>query len=54
VSHALVPVALVWMPGALIGNAIGTTFGGRLPDRGFRYLAFALAGIAGAVTALTA
>jgi len=54
VPHALVPTALVWMPGALLGNAIGTSFGGRLPDRLFLYFAFALAGIAGAVTVLTA
>jgi uncharacterized membrane protein YfcA len=54
VPHALAPIALVWMPGALLGNAIGTTLGGRLNDRHFLYLAFALAGIAGAVTALTA
>jgi len=54
VGHALVPVALVWMPGALLGNAIGTALGGRLPDRLFLYLAFALAGIAGTITAVTA
>ena len=54
VPHALVPTALVWMPGALVGNAIGTALGGRLRDIHFLYLAFALAGIAGAVTALTA
>jgi uncharacterized membrane protein YfcA len=54
VGHALVPTALVWMPGALIGNAIGTALGGRLPVRLFLAIAFALAGIAGAVTALTA
>ena len=54
VGHALIPTALVWMPGALLGNAIGTALGGRLPDRHFLYIAFALAGIAGAVTAITA
>lgn len=54
VPHALVPTALVWMPGALLGNALGTTLGGRLPDRHFLYLAFIVAGVAGAVTALTA
>lgn len=54
VGHALVPIALVWMPGALIGNALGTSFGGRLPDRLFLFLAFVLAGIAGTITAVTA
>jgi uncharacterized protein len=54
VGHALVPTALVWMPGALLGNAIGTALGGRLPVRLFLSCAFALAGIAGAITALTA
>lgn len=54
VGHALVPTALVWLPGALLGNAIGTSFGGRLPDRLFLYLAFVLAGIAGAITTVTA
>jgi uncharacterized membrane protein YfcA len=54
IGHALIPTALVWVPGALLGNAIGTALGGRLPDRHFLSLAFALAGIAGAVTALTA
>jgi hypothetical protein len=54
IGHALVPTALVWMPGALLGNTIGTALGGRLPDRHFLYIAFALAGIAGAITALTA
>jgi uncharacterized protein len=54
VGHALVPTALVWMPGALVGNAIGTALGGRLPVRLFLSFAFALAGIAGAITALTA
>jgi uncharacterized membrane protein YfcA len=54
VRHALVPTAVVWIPAALLGNALGTALGGRLPDRLFRYLAFLLAGVAGAVTALTA
>lgn len=54
VPHALVPTALVWLPGAFLGNALGTFLGGRLPDNLFRYLAFALAGLAGAVTALSA
>jgi uncharacterized protein len=54
VGHALVPTALVWIPGALLGNAIGTALGGRLPVRLFLSFAFALAGIAGAITALTA
>lgn len=54
VPRALIPTALVWMPGALLGNALGTAFGGRLPDRVFLVLAFVLAAIAGGVTALTA
>ena len=54
VGQALAPVALVWMPGALLGNALGTTVGGRVPHRVFLAVAFILAGLAGAVTTLTA
>ncbi len=54
VPRALIPTALIWIPGALLGNALGTTLGGRLPDRFFLYLAFALAAIAGCITTLTA
>ena len=54
VPQALVPTALVWLPGALLGNALGTALGGRLSDRLFLSLAFVLAAVAGCITALTA
>ena len=43
-----------WLPGVLVANAVGTTFGLRLPARAFHRLALAVAFVAGIVTALTA
>ncbi len=54
VREALIPTALLWLPGALLGNFIGATLSTRLPDAIFRYLTLAVALVSGAVTALTA
>ncbi|HET8628016.1 MAG TPA: sulfite exporter TauE/SafE family protein [Thermomicrobiales bacterium] len=54
VAPALYPAALLWLPGALLGNYAGVALGARLPQRAFRYLALAIACAAGVVTALTA
>ena len=53
VPHALFPAACLWLPGALLGNFAGATFGTRLPEEGFRRLTLLIAFIAGAVTAFT-
>jgi hypothetical protein len=43
-----------WLPGLLVANAVGTSFGLRLPAATFRRLTLALAFVAGLVTAVTA
>ena len=43
-----------WLPGLLVANAVGTSFGLRLPAATFRRLTLALAFVAGLVTAITA
>jgi uncharacterized membrane protein YfcA len=53
-ADALSPAFLVWLPGSLLGNWLGTTLGPRLPERGFRRLTLAVVFVAGGVTALTA
>jgi hypothetical protein len=53
-TDALSPAFLVWLPGSLLGNWLGTTFGPRLPEVGFRRLTLAVVFLAGGVTALTA
>ena len=53
-TDALSPAFLVWLPGSLLGNWLGTTLGPRLPEAGFRRLTLAVVFIAGGVTALTA
>jgi uncharacterized membrane protein YfcA len=42
---------LLWLPGALAGNLLGTVVGPRLPERLFRRLSLAVLFVAGAVTA---
>lgn len=54
VPSALVPTMLVWLPGALAGNVLGTMVGPRLPERLFRRLVLAVLFVAGATTAATA
>jgi uncharacterized membrane protein YfcA len=51
---ALAPAFLVWLPGSLLGNWVGTAIGPRLPEVGFRRATLAIVLVAGAVTALTA
>ncbi len=53
-TDALAPAFLVWLPGSLLGNWLGTTLGPRLPEAGFRRLTLAIVFVAGGVTALTA
>lgn len=54
VPRALFPATLLWLPGALAGNALGITFSTRLPELHFRRLTLALALVSGVVTVLTA
>jgi uncharacterized membrane protein YfcA len=53
-SDALVPAALLWLPGSLAGNWAGTSIGPRLPEVAFRRLTLAIVFVAGAVTAIQA
>ena len=53
-TDALAPAFLVWLPGSLLGNWLGTTLGPRLPERAFRRLTLVIVFLAGGVTALTA
>jgi uncharacterized protein len=53
-TDALSPAFLVWLPGSLLGNWLGTTLGPRLPERAFRRLTLVIVFVAGGVTALTA
>jgi uncharacterized membrane protein YfcA len=53
-TDAFSPAFLVWLPGSLLGNWLGTTLGPRLPERAFRRLTLAIVFVAGGVTALTA
>ena len=53
-TDALSPAFLLWLPGSLIGNWLGTTLGPRLPETAFRRLTLAVVFVAGGVTALTA
>jgi uncharacterized membrane protein YfcA len=50
---ALYPAVLLWLPGALAGNLLGTVVGPKLPERLFRRLVLAVLFAAGAVTAVT-
>jgi uncharacterized membrane protein YfcA len=52
-TAALIPITL-WLPVALIGNIVGSTLGGRLPDRAFRTLTYVVVFVAGIVTMVTA
>jgi uncharacterized membrane protein YfcA len=49
--EALYTAVLLWLPGALAGNLIGTVVGSRLPERLFRLVVLAVLFAAGAVTA---
>lgn len=43
-----------WLPGLLLGNAVGTTLGLRVPERVFRLVTLTLAFVAGAATVASA
>lgn len=51
---ALYPAFLLWLPGSLLGNWLGTVVGPRLPERAFRRITLLIVVVAGAVTAFTA
>jgi uncharacterized protein len=53
VSSALFPATLLWLPGALIGNLIGTAIGRRLPHALFRTFTLGVVVIAGILTIIT-
>lgn len=53
-TDALAPAFLVWLPGSLLGNWLGTALGPRLPEVAFRRLTLVVVFVAGGVTALTA
>jgi uncharacterized membrane protein YfcA len=53
-EDALYPAFLLWLPGSLLGNWLGTTLGPRLPEVAFRRLTLAIVFVAGGVTAITA
>jgi uncharacterized protein len=53
-EDALTGAFLLWLPGSVIGNWLGTTLGPRLPELAFRRLTLAVVFVAGGVTALTA
>jgi uncharacterized membrane protein YfcA len=53
-TTALLPAALVWLPGALLGNYLGTTIAPRIPEKLFRRLTLILVLVAGGSTVLTA
>lgn len=52
--QALFPASLIWLPGAMLGNSLGTTLGPRLPENTFRYLTLGVVFIAGGIAILTA
>jgi uncharacterized membrane protein YfcA len=53
-EDALWPAFVLWLPGSVAGNWLGTTVGPRLPEAGFRWLVLAVVFVAGGVTALSA
>jgi uncharacterized protein len=53
-EDALSEAFLLWLPGSIVGNWLGTTLGPRLPEVTFRHLTLAVVFVAGGVTAITA
>ncbi len=53
VTSALFPATLLWLPGAMIGNLVGTAIGRRLPHSLFRTFTLIVVVIAGALTIIT-
>ena len=52
--EALFPAFVLWLPGSLAGNWLGTTLAPRLPSAAFQRLTLAIVFIAGGVTAISA
>jgi hypothetical protein len=53
-TDALFPAFVVWLPGSLVANWLGTTLNPRLPELAFRRLTLAIVFAAGAITVFTA
>lgn len=53
VTSALFPATLLWLPGAMIGNLIGTAIGRRLPHAVFRTFTLGVVIVAGIMTVAT-
>jgi uncharacterized protein len=53
-EDAIYPAFLLWLPGSLLGNWLGTEIGPRLPEAAFRRIALIVVFVAGALTAVTA
>ncbi|HEX4518713.1 MAG TPA: sulfite exporter TauE/SafE family protein [Gaiellaceae bacterium] len=53
-TRALFPAVVVWLPGALVGNALGVATAPRLPVEHFRRLTLGIVCLAGAVIIATA
>jgi uncharacterized protein len=53
VTSAIFPAALLWLPGAIVGNLVGATIGSRLPPGIFRRFALGVVFVAGVITVLT-
>lgn len=53
-TDALFPAFVVWLPGSLVANWLGTTLTPRLPELAFRRLTLAIVFAAGAITVFTA
>ena len=52
--EALFPAFVLWLPGSLAGNWIGTSLAPRLPELVFRRVTLVVVFVAGGVTAITA
>jgi uncharacterized protein len=53
-TDALFPAFVVWLPGSVAANWLGTTLTPRLPEVAFRRLTLGIVFVAGGMTALTA
>ena len=53
VTSALFPATLLWLPGAMIGNLVGTAIGRRIPHAVFRTFTLGVVVIAGVLTVIT-
>jgi uncharacterized membrane protein YfcA len=53
-EDALFPAFVLWLPGSLLGNWVGTVVGPRLPEVAFRRITLVIVFVTGAVTAVTA